>query len=161
MAVTGGPPLTGRPAQIPIDIEGHPIEANMRPLVDGNVASTDTFRLLGVPLLSGRYFTGHDTEEAQKVAVINQTFARHHFQNEDPVGKRMSDDDGKTWMTIVGVIGDVKAYGLDREVVDMYYQPFAQAPGGVSVMMRVILSSRSIESKPWRSCMGVRWLEAN
>jgi putative ABC transport system permease protein len=136
VAVTGGPPLTGRPGQTAITIEGRNMDQTARPLLDGNIATADTFRLLGVPLVAGRFFDQHDTEEMPKVVIVNQTFARHQFPTEDPVNKRISDDGGKTWMMIVGVVGDVKAYGLDREVIDMYYQPFAQAPGGVSVMVR-------------------------
>jgi putative ABC transport system permease protein len=137
VSVGGGPPLTGRAGQLPIVFEGRPMEPNEQVLVDPNVASADTFKLLGVPLLSGRFFTASDTAEAPPVAIINRSFAKHHFANEDPIGKRISGDNGRNWATIVGVVGDIKAYALDRDPVDMVYQPFAQAPNGVSVMMRV------------------------
>jgi putative ABC transport system permease protein len=137
VAVTGGPPLTGRPGQLVIDIEGRTLSGNeAKPLVDPNIASPETFKLLGVPLLSGRFFTAADHAQAPPVVLINRSFARHYFANEDPIGKRLSADNGANWATIVGVVGDVKAYGLDKEVVDMVYQPFAQAPNGVSLMLR-------------------------
>jgi putative ABC transport system permease protein len=137
VSVGGGPPLTGRAGQQPIVFEGRPMEPNEQVLVDPNIASADTFKLLGVQLLAGRFFSASDTAEAPPVAIINRTFAKHHFADEDPIGKRLSADNGRNWITIVGVVGDIKAYALDREVVDMVYQPFSQAPNGVSVMMRV------------------------
>jgi putative ABC transport system permease protein len=137
VSVGGGPPLTGRAGQQPIVFEGRPMQPNEQILVDPNIASADTFKLLGVPLLSGRFFSTSDVAEAPQVAIINRSFAKHYFVDEDPVGKRISADNGQTWITIVGVVGDIKAYALDREVVDMFYQPFSQAPNGVSVMMRV------------------------
>ena len=48
------------------------------------------------------------------MAVINETMARHRWPAEDPAGKRVTFDQGKTWTTIVGVVGDVKEYGLER-----------------------------------------------
>jgi putative ABC transport system permease protein len=60
------------------------------------------------------------------VAILNQTMARHRFNDEDPIGKRVSFDQGRNWITIVGIVGDVKQYGLDRETTDEIYAPLAQ-----------------------------------
>ena len=57
-------------------------------------------------------------------AIINQTMARHRWPSEDPVGRRITFDQGQHWITIVGVVGDVKEYGLDREVKDEVYSAF-------------------------------------
>jgi putative ABC transport system permease protein len=53
--------------------------------------------------------------------VINQTMARHRWPDSDPVGRRISFDNGRNWVTIFGVVGDVKEYGMDKEVGDRLY----------------------------------------
>src|SRR5262245_38386776 len=96
-------------------IEGRPPNPNEpTPQVDFRVASADYFQTIRLPLLKGRLFTEADDAQTQRVAVINQTMARHRWGDEDPVGKRISLDQGETWVTIVGVVGDVRQYGLNR-----------------------------------------------
>jgi putative ABC transport system permease protein len=90
-----------------------------------------------VPLVAGRYFTPADTADAPGVVIINSTFARHHFPDQEATGRRISVDGGASWKTIVGVISDIKAYSLQEQPVDMFYMPYSQAPNGVNVMMRV------------------------
>ncbi len=55
------------------------------------------------------------------MVVINQTMARHYWGQENPIGHRLSNDGGKTWATIVGVVGDVKQYGFDKPPTDELY----------------------------------------
>ena len=62
--------------------------------------------------------------------------ARHHWSDKDPTGKRVSLDNGESWITIVGVVGDVKSQGLDREAPHALYLPFAQAPSANQVFVR-------------------------
>lgn len=126
VAVTAPPLAPGfRPANQPFVIEGQPpAEKGSEPRADTTVATPDTFRLLGIPLLNGRLFTREDTE-VKPVVVINRSLARHYFAGQDPLGKRISGDKGKNWVTIVGVVGDVKQYGLDQEPVETVYVPFA------------------------------------
>jgi putative ABC transport system permease protein len=138
IAVTSGAPLApGRPSNTPFDIEGHVLAAGEpRPIADVNIASPDSFRLMGVPLISGRFFTADDKHDALQVVILNRSFAHHFFANEDPINKRLSGDNGKTWVTIVGVVGDVKQYGLEKDPIDMVYTPFAQSPMGGSLLVR-------------------------
>jgi predicted permease len=86
-------------------------------------------------LISGRFFDDHDAQDAPPVVIISRGLARHYFPNEDPVAKRISDD-GKHWAKIVGVVGDVKQFGLDRDPVDTMYQPFAQSPNAFTLMIK-------------------------
>jgi ABC-type antimicrobial peptide transport system permease subunit len=58
--------------------------------------------------------------------VINQAMTRHRWPSEDPLGKRITFDQGQHWVTLVGVVGDAKEYGLDRTVGDKIYTPLAQ-----------------------------------
>jgi putative ABC transport system permease protein len=125
------------PMNLSFIIEGRPIsEREALPAVDLNFVSPECFKLLGVPLISGRFFTPHDNADSPEVAIISRSLARHYFPNEDPIGKRISGDNGKTWVKIVGVVGDVKYYGLDKEALDTAYIAFAQTPMGGSLLVK-------------------------
>jgi hypothetical protein len=87
-----------------------------------------------------RAFTDHDDGKFP-VAIINQTMQRHRWPNEDPVGRRVSFGPGQNnspqvWLTIVGVVGDAKEYGLDRENARRVV--YSAAPGriGGNVILR-------------------------
>ena len=108
-----------------------------RPLVDFRTATPDYFRAIGVPLVAGRWFTEHDREGAPAVALVNQSAARHRFDGLDPVGRRVSLDAGETWITVVGVVGDVRQYSLAQEPGDEIYLPLFQRPGlGGTLLLR-------------------------
>jgi putative ABC transport system permease protein len=99
-----------------------------QPLADYRTVSSAYFETIGMPLLRGRSFTDADTAEAPAVVIINQSMAHHNWGNDDPVGRRISYDDGKTWATIVGVVGDVRQYGLATQPTDELYLPLFQSP---------------------------------
>jgi putative ABC transport system permease protein len=106
------------------------------PVADLNFVSPDCFKALGIPLISGRFFDAHDTSTAPEVVIISQSLAHRYFPNEDPVGKRISGDGGKHWVQIVGVVGDVKYYGLDQEALDTAYVPIAQQPMASTLLVK-------------------------
>jgi putative ABC transport system permease protein len=136
VAVNSGAPLApGMPMNGSFIIEGRDTGDTM-PTADLNMVTPDCLQLLGVPLIAGRYFTPHDNSDAPDVVIISQSLARHYFRNEDPIGKRVSGDNGKTWVKIVGVVGDVKYYGLDKKAEDTAYIPFAQTPMGGSLLVK-------------------------
>jgi predicted permease len=138
VGVNNGAPLApGMPMNTTFIVEGRAMnEHEALPKADVNFVSPDCLQLLGVPLISGRYFTPHDNADAPEVAIISRSLAHHYFPNEDPVGKRISADNGKTWVKIVGVVGDVKYYGLDKEAIDTAYVAFAQSPMGGSLLVK-------------------------
>jgi putative ABC transport system permease protein len=99
-----------------------------KPVAEFNSISPGYLQVLGIPLRSGRNFDRRDRPESPKVAIINESLARHHWRDDDPVGHRISFDGGKTWTQIIGVIGDVHEHGLDQPASDLIYLPFAQYP---------------------------------
>jgi len=118
-------------------IEGQQGNATEKPIAELNVITPGYLQVLGIPLLSGRNFDRRDRPESAKVAIINQSVARHHWPKEDPVGRRISVDNGQTWTQIIGVIGDVHEHGLDQPASDLIYLPFAQFPqNGPALMAR-------------------------
>jgi predicted permease len=130
-AITNAVPLAGmRPGQTQFQIEGDDRGAEASPPVDVRIASPAYFDLLGIPLIRGRPFTTSDTEDTERVVVINETAARY-WNGRDPLGARVSSDGGRTWYTVVGVVGDVRQFGLDVEVRAQAYRPLAQANGNL------------------------------
>src|SRR6185295_1881907 len=91
---------------------------------------------LGIPLLRGRMFTDADDDKTPRVAIINDATARRRWGTEDPIGKRFSFDNGATWITVVGVLANVKQYGLDKEPTQEVYQPIAQTPFGSFLVVK-------------------------
>jgi putative ABC transport system permease protein len=138
VAINSGAPLApGHPYNQPFIIEGRAMSPrDVLPTADLNFASPDCFKLLGIPLLSGRFFTAHDNADAPRVVIISQSLAKHDFPNEDPIGHRLSGDNGKHWVKIVGVVGDVKYYGLDKDALDTAYVPMAQEAMGGSLLIK-------------------------
>ena len=102
----------------------------INPAVTCPIVSPDYFRTLGIPLVRGRFFTEHDTENAPPVVIISESMARRYFPNENPLGRRLKasgpDLNGTPFMEIVGVVGGVRYTGLDDQPADAYYQPYGQ-----------------------------------
>jgi putative ABC transport system permease protein len=91
------------------------------------------FQTLGVPLLHGRVFEERDKEGAPEVVIVNDALAKKYFAGVDPVGRRLKVGGPERpigpdnpWMTVVGVVGDVKYSGLDAAPEPTYYIPFHQ-----------------------------------
>ncbi len=123
-------PLAGnRPMGFEFEIEGRSRGAGAG-LGQGDFRSVspDYFRTLGIPLVTGRLFTAADGPGAPEVALVNQSLARRYWGDSSPLGARISADSGRSWVTVVGVVGDVRHYGLDTQPPDELYAPFAQAP---------------------------------
>ena len=129
-------PLNDRgPFPQDIQIQGRALpEGVARPQVGVRIATSDYFVTLGQPLLAGRFFASSDrlirgmegTPRENGVVIINQTMARHYWPNEDPLGQRISGDEGETWSTIVGVVADARQH-LNEPVADEVYVPMLQA----------------------------------
>jgi putative ABC transport system permease protein len=136
-AITNAVPLVGgNPNETPFDIEGRTPDPARRPRGDVRVASPRYFETLGIPVVSGRAFTALDHKDAQRVVVINQAMIRF-WEGGDPIGARLSTNGGDTWWTVVGVVGDVRQFGLDRAAVPQAFIPLAQMPSGVGGRLMV------------------------
>ncbi|HKP73788.1 MAG TPA: ABC transporter permease, partial [Pyrinomonadaceae bacterium] len=121
MAGSGGTTtfvFEGRPAPP----QGQYPEANFR------IATPDYFTTMKIPLVKGRAFNEHDNEGSPGVVIINETMARLSFPNEEPLGKRLLRPDGTNPREIIGVVGDVKHFGLEDEAEAYLYVAHAQVP---------------------------------
>lgn len=96
-----------------------------------NIASDGFFRTLQIPLTRGRMFTATDTKGAPLVVIVNESFARRYWPGQDPIGRRVSFSYPRTddWLTIVGVVRDIKQLGLSVETGPAFYLPYRQIAG--------------------------------
>jgi putative ABC transport system permease protein len=138
VAVAGTFPLNdGQPFALPFQIEGRPSGSEAPPQLEPRGTTPGYFKTVGLPLVRGRLYTAADRDTANGVLLINQTAARRYWGAEDPVGKRVTFDNGTTWLTIVGVVGDVRQWGLDHEPTAEGYAPIAEgAIFGTSLLVR-------------------------
>jgi putative ABC transport system permease protein len=98
-------------------------------LANNRVVSPDYFHTLGIPLLKGRPLSAQDNAQAPAVVLINQAMARRYWGGEDPVGKRFkigARAANTPWLTVVGVVGDIRQAGLDNASLPELYLPFTQ-----------------------------------
>jgi putative ABC transport system permease protein len=96
-----------------------------------HAASPDYFRALGVPLLRGRFFTEADNHDAPQVLIVNESMARLDWPNRDALGGRVAFTDTpkeKDWMTVVGIVGDVKDKPDSSAAEPAFWWPLQQAP---------------------------------
>jgi putative ABC transport system permease protein len=136
-AVTGaaaGSTVLGPSNSSSFTIEGRP-ERIQQPMTF-DIITPDFFQVLQVPLLRGRTFSDRDTADGPLVAIINETTAKTHWPNEDPLGKRFTFGGDRWWMTVVGIVADTRRAGVDQRVRTESYQPYTQNPGSMTVLVR-------------------------
>ncbi len=121
-------PLTGEVGWGGIDVEGYAPPPGQELQADIRVAGTGYFRTMEIPLRKGRFFNEDDTADKPQVVIIDEKFAQRFWPNGDPIGKHLWFDPKKP-ITIVGVVGVVKQYGLETEGKIATYFPHPQMPG--------------------------------
>jgi predicted permease len=114
------------------DIEGQPKPTLA---VGTPKIGADYFKALGIPLLAGREFTPRDTAAAQKVAIVSEHVVREYFPGGpgEALGRRVRLTEMRNpgeWLTVVGVVADIRQRGLEQEVQPMIYAPFQQDRSG-------------------------------
>jgi predicted permease len=110
----------------------------------GDEVSADFFKAIGTPLLRGRFFSIWDGRDAPPVAIINDAMARHSWPGHNPVGRRFKlgpGDSNHPWYTVVGVVGDMRRQGLEREPFPQMFVSLAQSPPPRNVDLFIRTSS--------------------
>jgi putative ABC transport system permease protein len=124
-------PLTGFWGTLSFALEGQPASnPGDEPEADNRTASPNYFRTMGIGLKEGREFTEQDRDGSKKVLLVNETLARKLGSGESPVGKRLNlgDANQPDWWEVVGVVKDIKSFGLEKETHAEIFRPFAQVP---------------------------------
>jgi putative ABC transport system permease protein len=133
VAASSGIFLTDTPNSADFVIEGRPTTPQAESIeAPIDVVSPDYFQVMGIPLIRGRAFSAQDRTGGSEVVILNDAMARRFWPNADVIGRRFKygRDPGGTlpWMTIVGVVGDMRRGGFDRPVRYETFLPHAQAP---------------------------------
>ena len=100
---------------------------------DQRIASAGYFETMKIPLIQGRFFNEQERKESLRVAIIDENMARTYWPNGSAVGKRLklgSGTNNNPWLTVVGVVANVKQYGLDTDSRVAFYTPHSQVPAG-------------------------------
>jgi putative ABC transport system permease protein len=131
-------PLSGRDGRQGVTIEGRDPTPDAPTRAHVRVVTTGYFRAIGITLLAGRPFSLADNDTALQVAIVNETMAKRYWPGASPLGKRVRLNGTEQWMEVVGVIGDVKHWGLDARVDAELYRPQRQV---VSPVMTYVIGT--------------------
>jgi len=129
----------------PFRIEGRDLGPGETPPVGGQfTVSPGYFSTLGIPLKEGRNFADTDDDKHELVAIVNEAMKQQYWAHEDPIGKRVTGDNGEHWARIIGVVGDVREFGLNRSAPPEFYVPQAQGPGPATLVVRTTVDPASM-----------------
>ncbi len=120
------------------------------PAADTYSVSPDYFRVMRIPLKRGRLFTGADRQGTPRVALISESCARSQFPHRDPIGRHIQlggRNDDKEWLTVVGVVGDVRQYGLDRPpLMEAYIAQAQDVSFGYNMVVRTTVDPERLQN---------------
>ena len=128
--------------------EGQPdVPLSERPFLDIEAISPQWFRTMRVPLRGGREFAAADDAQSHKVVIVNETFARRFWPNQNPLGKHVLVGRGPEPSEVIGVGADIKNKGLAQDTQAQIYVPFPQLPwANMNLLVRTATSPESITS---------------
>ena len=137
VALTSDLPIGGSPLYQNLIFDGKPTAPGTEPEVYYRSVNDAFFRAMGIPLVKGRGFSSADRETSPLVAIVNEAFVRQYYPGEEVLGKRIrwASREG-SWITVVGLVADVRGLSLDQAEVPAVHMPMAQ------------------EHNPWR-----RWID--
>ena len=108
-------------------IEGHQAEPGVVPNAIHRQVSATYFQTIGISLREGRFFDERDSEQSQPVAIVNESMARAYWSTDDAIGKRVKlGVPSAPWLTIVGIVADVRQMGMDVPAKAEMYLPYRQ-----------------------------------
>ena len=148
--ITSALPAASQTRSVALAIEDHPTESAQDLRTEMIRVSPDYFKVMQAPLVQGRFFTENDESGKQLVAIVDETTARRYWTGRDPLGRRLrlGEDASLPWITVVGIVKDIKHDGMDISGVPHIYVPIYQTQGRVlSVVLRTSLPSSSLEAE--------------
>jgi putative ABC transport system permease protein len=153
-------PLADSPPSVPFEIVGQPPATAAESRTGDYVAATPNYlRVMGIPLVVGRFFTADDLMSTPRVTCISAAMARVYFPNQNPIGKQISfsfPPDPGVPREIVGIVGDVRDSALGEDPKPMMYVPFAQAPfWGSDLVVNSTLSTASVAAAIRKDVMAI------
>ena len=154
-------PMSGIRWDISIDVEGHPTPpGKARPTVGFRLIGGDYLGAVGIPVKAGRAFDARDARGGMPVAIVNEAMAERYWPGESPVGRRLRAGRDTTWVTVVGVVGDVRHRSLTETPEPEMYQPTTQS--GMPALMVAVRTSvppatlaKAVQAAVWAVDPGV------
>jgi putative ABC transport system permease protein len=128
------------------------IDAARLPRAEFQAATAGYFQTTGIPLVRGRLIDARDLADREPVAVVSESMARQFFPTTEAVGSHISTDNGRTWITIVGVVGDVRN-SLSSQPASTFYRPLDQQPLGTVMYLARTAGDPSALIKPMRDAV--------
>jgi len=141
-----------------VAIEDRPIESSPGLRAERIRISPDYFKVMQAPLLRGRFFTEGDEDGKQPVAIIDETTARKYWPTRNPLGLllRFGQNPTQPWMTVVGIVKDIRSDGLDTDGIPHIYLPIYQSPDrDLSVVLRTSLPAEDLEPQIRREIQSI------
>jgi putative ABC transport system permease protein len=139
-------PLAGNDVDHRVVVDGRPAPAvGAEPLVQTLSVMGDYFGVMQIPIRAGRDFSATDREGQPRVVIVNEAFVRQLLPGQSPIGTRIDwarSNEPHKWMTIVGVAGDVKHFGLNQRVDPAVYEPFSQNDEAWRRWMTLVIKTR-------------------
>jgi predicted permease len=129
-------------------IEDRLVESSLDLRAERIKISSDYFKVMQAPLLRGRFFTEGDEDGKQPVVIVDETTVRKYWPTRDPVGQRVRFGalPANPWITVVGIVKDIKSDGLDIDGIPHIYVPIYQSPNrNLSVVLRTSLPAKVLE----------------
>jgi len=131
-------PLLGRSLGSWIFVEGKSIPGAPLADVEYRVATPSYFSTMRIPLLAGRLYDEHDDANATGILLVNESLARKFWPGENPIGKRVklgANLERQPWITVIGLVGDIRHVGLDTDPRPEIYRPYAVNPLGAPALV--------------------------
>ncbi|HSR51671.1 MAG TPA: FtsX-like permease family protein, partial [Acidobacteriota bacterium] len=133
-------PMSGNTSDWSIAAEGYtPPDPDVPDFIQYRITSSDYFKALGIPLISGRYFERRDALEDRPVTILSQSLVRKYWGEEEAVGRRIKPgglNSSSDWLTVVGVVGDVYHAGARRGPIPIWYRPLNRSWGSMTLVLR-------------------------
>jgi predicted permease len=132
-------------------VEGLAEDGVVSPMGQVNSVSPEYFQTVGIPITNGRGFTAADDRTSEGVVIVNESMARDFFGAEDPINRRLAQQqfDGSwgNWLQIVGVAADTREYGLSVAGAHTIYRPGLQAGAGAAIIVRTTGAAGPLASR--------------
>ncbi len=156
--MTSALPASGQANSAALAIEDQPVESSQDLRAEAIRASPGYFEVMRTPLIRGRLFTENDEAGKEPVAIIDETTARRYWENRDPLGRRLrfGQNANLPWLSIVGIVKDIKHDGLDVDGVPHIYVSMYQRPSRVmSIVLRTSFPASLLEPQIRREVQSV------
>jgi putative ABC transport system permease protein len=129
--------MSGVAANASFDVEGRSANTNIN-VADTQIISTDYFRAMGISLLRGRLFTENDADVTPAFVIVNQSLARKVWPGTDPIGKRIRLRSDAPWLSVIGVVADIKNHGANVATKPELYFLHTDKPFGIWADLRSV-----------------------